>query len=529
MGMSASQARLIALTARMSDTEYEAQQINQQRLTLSNKMNEVYEAMCNMEVPTPPSKIDFKKESYTGKIGGNNITVVPDEETGQPIAYKEVKGSIVEQTAGTMGGNATISLAEVDLPKGEKTDGAYNEVEEGQSPEAFVSEAAVTVVDLNQLWIEVGTETITTGEKDANGQEVTKEVPKYGHPASLAVTGDYANTVEYFSDSKGTQPFTPQGLMVDIKSIGDATVASWKNGEYTSSGSAPTHGQTCFLMSKTGNAVCKIGVADKDPNTYSDSQISQFAQQYYVSDDGKGARKLTSGDFVNGKLKDGLAVLKQDKGGDVYADKSAGDDSTTVTSSDGKKTGKVKSIADAKDRPGFATAFEALKHRYEETGKSDKELQELFSVVDYGDGTYAFVLNTDLEDGDNRIGVYEVTEGKYKERMEDGTYTIERDVNGNVNKITTTDGASSALNTGEAYDELEYDAAMASYTAKKAEYDQEQNKLNKQTSIYQRQDKMLEMKLTRLDNERNALNTEIEAVKKVIQDAIDRGFKTFSG
>ena len=40
---------------------------------------------------------------------------------------------------------------------------------------------------------------------------------------------------------------------------------------------------------------------------------------------------------------------------------------------------------------------------------------------------------------------------------------------------------------------------------------------------------MLEMKLTRLDNERNALNTEIEAVKKVIQDAIDRGFKTFSG
>ena len=41
--------------------------------------------------------------------------------------------------------------------------------------------------------------------------------------------------------------------------------------------------------------------------------------------------------------------------------------------------------------------------------------------------------------------------------------------------------------------------------------------------------KNLELKLTRLDNERNALNTELEAVKKVIDDAIEKGFKTFSG
>ena len=41
--------------------------------------------------------------------------------------------------------------------------------------------------------------------------------------------------------------------------------------------------------------------------------------------------------------------------------------------------------------------------------------------------------------------------------------------------------------------------------------------------------KGFELKLTRLDNERNAVNTEMEAVKKVIDDAIDKGFKTFSG
>ena len=45
----------------------------------------------------------------------------------------------------------------------------------------------------------------------------------------------------------------------------------------------------------------------------------------------------------------------------------------------------------------------------------------------------------------------------------------------------------------------------------------------------QLEDKKLDLKLKRLDTERNALNTEIDAVKKVIQDATDHGFKTFSG
>ena len=60
-------------------------------------------------------------------------------------------------------------------------------------------------------------------------------------------------------------------------------------------------------------------------------------------------------------------------------------------------------------------------------------------------------------------------------------------------------------------------------------YDKKQEEINKQTEIIQQEDKNLELKLTRLDNERNAVNTEIEAVKKVIQDNIDKSYKTFSG
>ena len=48
------------------------------------------------------------------------------------------------------------------------------------------------------------------------------------------------------------------------------------------------------------------------------------------------------------------------------------------------------------------------------------------------------------------------------------------------------------------------------------------------TSIIQRQDQQLELRLKQLDTEQNALNTEIEAVAKVVKDNIDKSFKTFN-
>ena len=69
MGMSASQARLIALTARMNDIEYQGQQINQQRTTLSNQVNALYNQLLEMSVPTPPSTSDYTTVQYSGKSG----------------------------------------------------------------------------------------------------------------------------------------------------------------------------------------------------------------------------------------------------------------------------------------------------------------------------------------------------------------------------------------------------------------------------------------------------------------------------
>ena len=59
MGMSASQARFLSLTARKTNVEYEGQQINQQRTTLSNESSSYYSRLTNMDVPTPPSSSEY--------------------------------------------------------------------------------------------------------------------------------------------------------------------------------------------------------------------------------------------------------------------------------------------------------------------------------------------------------------------------------------------------------------------------------------------------------------------------------------
>ena len=76
MGMAASQARFLGLTARKTNVEYEGQQVNQQRTTLANQSANYYNQLLGMTVPTPPSTSDYTKTVYTFEDGNlsNSIT-----------------------------------------------------------------------------------------------------------------------------------------------------------------------------------------------------------------------------------------------------------------------------------------------------------------------------------------------------------------------------------------------------------------------------------------------------------------------
>lgn len=78
MGMAASQARFLGLTARKTNVEFEGQQINQQRTTLSNQSANYYNDLLGMSVPTPPSVDDYTKTVYSFEDGAltNQITAM---------------------------------------------------------------------------------------------------------------------------------------------------------------------------------------------------------------------------------------------------------------------------------------------------------------------------------------------------------------------------------------------------------------------------------------------------------------------
>ena len=85
MGMAASQARFLGLTARLNNVEFEAQQIHQQRTALSNKSASYYTDLLGMSVPTAPSVEEYTKTVYTFNDGAltNQITQMVSQGNGR--------------------------------------------------------------------------------------------------------------------------------------------------------------------------------------------------------------------------------------------------------------------------------------------------------------------------------------------------------------------------------------------------------------------------------------------------------------
>ena len=118
--MAASQARFLGLTARKTNTEYEGQQINQQRTTLANETANYYNQLLGMSVPVPPSVADYTKTVYTFQDGAltNSISSMIAQQDGKYIisynsswvddfAAVAAASSIVTRTGNTPSTEAT--------------------------------------------------------------------------------------------------------------------------------------------------------------------------------------------------------------------------------------------------------------------------------------------------------------------------------------------------------------------------------------------------------------------------------------
>jgi len=89
MGLSASQARLLALTSRQHDLEYKAQNLEAQKLQMSNESDKVYE---EYEDALNATKVQMKQ---IGADGSSNYVDITSSALGNTYAYEVATGSNV--------------------------------------------------------------------------------------------------------------------------------------------------------------------------------------------------------------------------------------------------------------------------------------------------------------------------------------------------------------------------------------------------------------------------------------------------
>ena len=120
MGMAASQARYLGLTARKTNVEYEGQQVNQARTALANQSANTFNDLLALEVPTAPSTQDYTtlKYSYTDGTEGEEISSMTSLQN-DPDGYNYLITHFhyADVYTGVQNKLSNPQVAEADVPK----------------------------------------------------------------------------------------------------------------------------------------------------------------------------------------------------------------------------------------------------------------------------------------------------------------------------------------------------------------------------------------------------------------------------
>ena len=121
MGLAASQARFLGITARKSNIEYEGQQVNQQRTALAEEVNSLYNKLLSLKVPVAPDATEFYESKYTFSLSNTtgedgDYTITSYYKTGETDdtytiftswEYSQQGANGVKVNPSTISGNST--------------------------------------------------------------------------------------------------------------------------------------------------------------------------------------------------------------------------------------------------------------------------------------------------------------------------------------------------------------------------------------------------------------------------------------
>lgn len=518
MGMAASQARYLGLTARKTNVEWEGQQINQSRTALANQSANLFNQMLTLQVPDCPDKTNYTTLQYTYSDGSNSETISDwkqlsnsDSEYNYVVdhyydanLYTGSQKLVTDPQVTIKGDAAAVSEAYANLVA--NADGSYtytnpttsksnsytdlsnytNDKELENSVQDLVDKGYITIadptnIDLNKLKDADGSTYALMGYNDGTSWHFAKSTELAGKTSD-----GYINLSKYTISGTGAtgDPYTVSNADAETlaKQLGTTTddAKTWLNAHYNGTdkyykvdGTAGTPAagttsvndySTAFTPTKVGNkALTELGNLSADDETALEQIINDLPNSSIASYFTKDA----SGDYKY----NGTGLYK-------YTD-----------------NGTTK-----------YTTYDDLVNSMQTSLFNNKPIDDQESLATY----QASYVSTKVSATDKAM--------------------LETDGNGRFTSVKfANDSTTYALNCVQTTDDTAYADAMNQYNYKVSTYEKQIADINAKTEVIQQQDRTLELRLKQLDTEQSALQTEMEAVKKVISKNIESTFKTFGG
>ncbi len=601
MGMAASQARYLALTARKTNCEWEGQQINQARTALANQSANLFNRLLDLEVPNAPKTTDYTEIQYSFSDGDNESVL----ESWQQLSsadpnYNYIVNHYYYADIYT-GSQKLLENPQVHIEENDVVEKGFI------NPSAVLKYGYANKITLND-GTEVDADEITTDKAD-NDEELKKQFNDFATARDLAYDAGAipAGEVYGYQDSDGTWHFFLQEeidtvVPIDPLSYYDVLYADGTTARYDEITTEQAENDEELKEQFNDFATAKElaydagAIPDEEVYGYQDSdgtwhfflkeEIQEIDNQHpevtfdpvnnsytITTADGKESYTYNPIDEVeqDTRFEEALrsfeeAVGLAEKDGVLTTDNVYGyQDSSGVwhffvpddlenpkeyTSEPGMYVGncKLSELTNFTDDQAAELA-QILKDCPDSAMNQYLSFDSKGNLIYEGQGIYSFEMNgktyytteSDFYNSlntpydpekpieiQNKLAYYNAS--YIQTKIEETNHALlETDGNGRFTSVKfDDDSVVYSLNVETVTDDAAYQDAMNEYMYKKEQYEKTIADINAQTSIIQQEDRTLELRLKQLDTEQNALSTEMDAVKKVISDNVEKTFKTFS-
>ena len=534
MGMAASQARYLALVARKSNCEYEGQQINQSRLALSNQSADLFNQMMNLEVPKTPNKSDYTYTTYTFTDGDNEFTIdkwnhLSDAEgegynyavtyhydTEDNVGYQKYKYDPQIQfsiSAPSIYDDPAVEVIKINTAltslSGLKKEAAAKEQDYLNALSKAKTVSNYTDKDTFKSATATATDERTEYNVTQNGGStaIYRRYDTLSDTEKQVLEQDIKKLIEYgiFKEQDVGENYSKIYYSRDNSSI---ALYSGLESLYQQTAQGFSGALTIYPKEKMNNIFAEVQTAYEEyveaQKAYEKAEEDAYNEYNIPTKIGNTKLKALCKDDLDENMIAAInKIIKQMKEDEIETNITQCFNTVDGTYTIDNYIGGLYTFDQAATTL-YTTYYDLYNSIINGTGMNNIDGQKKLPVY----GTQDMEVPVEKT---SRALIEKEKSGRFKTiRLEDDSLVYD------LKAITETD-------------EVAYEDAINEANYQKALYDKKVQDINAMTSIIQRQDQQLELRLKQLDTEQNALSTEIDAVSKVVKDNIEKSFKTFGG